>query len=256
MLKSRHLIASMFVSGKDENADRLAPVKFEDAAWRKQTQLCLVSFRYYGAHGLSHALCIGCYVFVLSDLERAVLSAHQHHVAECRFIKLRKIRASLKFIGVVFIDPFQLVPELKQYIDLMLAHSRAVTVAGELADFAVLVEELDCMMTPPLHDRFACTVIKAEIQHAKVIVDILILARVDVSLPRFGLIEKDRAFVLLLYNDGPFLLGLFAASEFLGSLSFNAALTDVRLKALSYSCRTCVKNKSTRPGCVVASVKV
>ena len=246
----------MFVSGKDENADRLAPVKFEDAAWRKQTQLCLVSFRYYGAHGLSHALCIGCYVFVLSDLERAVLSAHQHHVAECRFIKLRKIRASLKFIGVVFIDPFQLVPELKQYIDLMLAHSRAVTVAGELADFAVLVEELDCMMTPPLHDRFACTVIKAEIQPAKVIVDILILARVDVSLPRFGLIEKDRAFVLLLYNDGPFLLGLFAVSEFLGSLSFNAALTDVRLKALSYSCRTCVKNKSTRPGCVVASVKV
>ena len=87
MLKSRHLIASMFVSSKDENADRLAPVKFEDAAWRKQTQLCLVSFRYYGAHGLvPRALYIGCYVFDLSDLERAVLSAHQHHVAECRFI--------------------------------------------------------------------------------------------------------------------------------------------------------------------------
>ena len=69
-------------------------------------------------------------------------------------------------------------------------------IAGELADFAVLIEELDCMMTPSLHDRFACAVIKAEIHHAEVIVDILILARVDVSLPRFGLIEKDRAVIL------------------------------------------------------------
>ena len=37
------------------------------------------------------ALYIGYYVFVLSDLERAVLSAHQYHIAECRFVELRKV---------------------------------------------------------------------------------------------------------------------------------------------------------------------
>ena len=142
------------------------------------------------------ALYIGYYVFVLSDLERAVLSAHQHHIAKRHFVKLRKIGCFQKIIDVIFLDPFQLVSKLKQRRDLMLAQSRAVAVTGELPDFAVLIEELDCMMTSPLHDRFACAVIKAEIHHAEVIVDILILARVDVSLPRFGLIEKDRAVIL------------------------------------------------------------
>ena len=39
--KSLHLIASMTVFNKDENAGRLSPVKFEDAVKRSQTKQCL-----------------------------------------------------------------------------------------------------------------------------------------------------------------------------------------------------------------------
>ena len=39
--KSLHLIASMAVLNKDENAGRLSPVKFEDAVKRSQTKQCL-----------------------------------------------------------------------------------------------------------------------------------------------------------------------------------------------------------------------
>ncbi|MDY3937994.1 MAG: hypothetical protein SOZ38_07420 [Oscillospiraceae bacterium] len=41
MSKSLHLIASMIVFNKDENAGRLSPVKFEDAVKRGQTTQCL-----------------------------------------------------------------------------------------------------------------------------------------------------------------------------------------------------------------------
>ena len=41
MSKSLHLIESMAVFNKDENAGRLSPVKFEDAVKRGQTTQCL-----------------------------------------------------------------------------------------------------------------------------------------------------------------------------------------------------------------------